>query len=86
MVFLSNLQVTAYWRTNVSLSLSSFLFHTHLSFPFNTEISQEEGDNMHCKHVFSEIRNENGFSTEVHRGFVLDSEHTIKKQLQTIWP
>ena len=24
---------------------------------------KEEGDNMHCKHVFSEIQNENGFST-----------------------
>ena len=28
MVFLSNLQVTAYWITDLSLSLSSFLFHT----------------------------------------------------------
>ena len=28
MVFLSNLQVTAYWITNLSLSLSSFLFWT----------------------------------------------------------
>ena len=29
---------------------------------------------------------ENGFSTEAHRGFVLDSEQKIKTQLQTIWP
>ena len=28
MVFLSNLQVTAYWITNLSLSFSSFLLHT----------------------------------------------------------
>ena len=28
MVFLSNLQVTAYWITNLSLNLSSFLFLT----------------------------------------------------------
>ena len=28
MVFLSNLQVTAFWITNLSLNLSSFLFHT----------------------------------------------------------
>ena len=28
MVFLSNLQVAAYWITNLCLSLSSVLFHT----------------------------------------------------------
>ena len=28
MVFLSKLQVTAYWITNLSLNLSSFLFRT----------------------------------------------------------
>ena len=41
---------------------------------------------MHQKYVFSEIQNENCFSTEAHRGFVLDSEQKIKTQLQTIWP
>ena len=41
---------------------------------------------MHHKHVFSEIRNKNCFSTEVHRGSVLDSEQKIKTQLQLIWP
>ena len=42
MVFLSNLQVTAYWITNLSLNLSSFLFRTPLldsALPFNSEIS-----------------------------------------------
>ena len=34
MVFLSNLQVTAYWITNLSLDLFSFLFHT----PFITSL------------------------------------------------
>ena len=29
---------------------------------------------------------ENGFYTEAHSGFVLDSEQKIKMQLQTIWP
>ena len=42
-------------------------------------------ENMHCKHMFPEIRNENCFSTEAHRGFVLDSKQKIMTQLQTIW-
>ena len=41
---------------------------------------------MHHKHVFSEICNENCFSTEAHRDFVLDSEQKIKTKLQLIWP
>ena len=42
MVFLSKLQVTAYWITNLSLNLSSSSSHTLLdsSLPFNTEISK----------------------------------------------
>ena len=47
---------------------------------------KEEGDDMHRKHMFSEICNENCFSTETHRGFVLDSEQKSNTQLQTIWP
>ena len=47
---------------------------------------KEKGNNRHHKHMFSEIRNKNCFSTEAHRGFVLDREQKIKTQLQTIWP
>ena len=39
---------------------------------------------MHHKHMFSEIQNENCFSTEAHRGFVLDSKQKIKTQFQTM--
>ena len=52
--------------------------------PFVLEILKkwkEEGNNMH--------RDENGFSTEAHRGFVLDSKQKNKtqlQQLQKIWP
>ena len=41
---------------------------------------------MHHKHVFFEIHNENFFSTEAHRGPVLDDEQKIKTPLQLIWP
>ena len=47
---------------------------------------KEEGNNMHHKHMFSEIHNENCSSTEARRGSVLDSEQKIKTQLQLIWP
>ena len=36
---------------------------------------KEEGDNMHCKHMFSEIQKHKLLlHTEANRGFVLDSE------------
>ena len=47
---------------------------------------KEEGNDMHRKHMFSEIHNENCFSKEARRGSVLDSEQKIKTQLQLIWP
>ena len=48
---------------------------------------------MHRKHMFSEIWNENGFSTENIENFTINyaaftphSQQTTHTQLQTTWP
>ena len=49
---------------------------------------KEEGNNMHRKHVFSEIHNENCFSTQrpTEALYLTVNKKLIKTQLQPIWP
>ena len=64
-----------------ALLLLPYAFHPpHCFWKFFKKMERKVGDNMYCKHVFSEIQNENGFSRENIENFAINLCHFYSTQ------